>query len=194
MADIQADFSSRDKPDHLPPHRSLAELAAGLGALPRGPRDLGTLALIVRRTAPGVHETLAHAELSPSEGLPGDQWSARAPCDPRAQLAVMRRETAELIAHGRPLSAFGDNLFVDLDISAANLPPGTRLRVGRAVVETTPLPHNGCRKFRERFGPDALRFVQAPETRDQNLRGIYWKVVAPGRIEAGAAIKVLSRP
>ena len=77
----------------------------------------------------------------------------------------MRRDVAELIANGQPLSVFGDNLFVEFDISAANLPAGTRLRVGEAVVEVTPLPHDGCRKFHGRFGQDALRFVQAPATR-----------------------------
>jgi MOSC domain-containing protein YiiM len=105
----------------------------------------------------------------------------------------MRREVAELIANGQPLTVFGDNLFVDLDISAANLPTGTRLRVGEAIVEVTPKPHNGCVRFKGRFGADALRFVQAPTTRDQNFRGIYWKVVEPGEVGIGATIEVLSR-
>jgi MOSC domain-containing protein YiiM len=105
----------------------------------------------------------------------------------------MRREVAELIAHGQPLTLFGDNLIVELDLSAANLPTGSRLRVGEALVEVTPKPHNGCTKFRARFGEAALRFVQAPPTRDQNLRGIYWKVVEPGEVSVGAGIEVLSR-
>jgi MOSC domain-containing protein YiiM len=105
----------------------------------------------------------------------------------------MRRDVAELIAAGQPLTLFGDNLFVDLDISAANLPLGTRLRVGEAVVEVTAKPHNGCFKFKGRFGQDALFFVQAAPTRDQNLRGIYWKVVAPGEVSVGDPIRVLSR-
>ena len=100
----------------------------------------------------------------------------------------------ELIANGQPLTLFGDNLFVELDISAANLPVGTRIRVGEALLEVTPKPHNGCLKFKGRFGQDALRFVQATPTRDQNLRGIYWKVVEPGEIAVGAAIVVLERP
>ena len=106
---------------------------------------------------------------------------------------TLRRDVAELIAHGQPLTLFGDNLLVELDLSAANLPVGSRLRVGEALVEVTPKPHNGCRKFRARFGPDALRFVQAPPTRDQNLRGIYWRVVEPGEAGVGDRIEVLSR-
>ena len=77
----------------------------------------------------------------------------------------MRHDVAALIANGQPLTLFGDNLFVDLDISTANLPSGTRLRVGEALVEVTPKPHNGCSKFEGRFGADALRFVAPAPTR-----------------------------
>jgi MOSC domain-containing protein YiiM len=105
----------------------------------------------------------------------------------------MRRDIAELIANGQPLTVFGDNLLVDFDLSAANLPPGSRLRLGEAVVEVTPKPHNGCKKFQGRFGADALRFVASPATRDQNRRGIYWKIVTAGEVATGAPIRLLSR-
>ena len=88
--------------------------------------------------------------------------------------------------HALPLRA--------LDLTAENLPPGTRLRVGEAQVEVTPEPHNGCLKFKGRFGQDALRFVQDPATRPENRRGIYWRVVEPGDVSVGAAIEVISRP
>jgi MOSC domain-containing protein YiiM len=107
------------------------------------------------------------------------------------QLAVMNRDVAALIAAGQPLTTFGDNLYVDLDLSAANLPPGTRLRLGGALLETTAFPHNGCAKFNARFGNDALRLVQRMETRHQNYRGVYWRVVEPGEIAVGDAIEVL---
>jgi hypothetical protein len=178
-----------DVAHHLP----LAELEAGLRALAAPPRDSGRLALLVSRRADGARETPACVRLSPKEGLPGDGWSRRPPRDPEAQLAVMRRDVAELIANGQPLSLFGDNLFVDLDISTANLPPGTRLRLGEALVEVTPEPHDGCLKFKGRFGQDALRFVSAKPTRDQNFRGIYFRVVEPGEARVGDPIEVLSR-
>lgn len=174
-------------------HLPLAALEAGLAALPAAPRALGRLAVILRRHPDGGRETPARVHLAPARGVPGDGWARRPPRDPEAELAVMQRDVAELIANGQPITLFGDNLFVDLDLSAANLPCGTRLRVGDAVVEVTPKPHNGCVKFRGRFGDDALRFVQAPPTRHLNLRGIYWRVVAPGEASAGAPIAVLSR-
>jgi MOSC domain-containing protein YiiM len=176
-----------DPARHLP----LAELEAGLRGLVRASAREGCVALIVRRRADGARETPERVRLSPEEGVPGDRWSRSPPRDPDAQLAVMRRDVAELIANGQSLTVFGDNLFVDLDISVEGLPPGSRLRVGDAVVEVTPMPHDGCRKFKARFGGDALRFVQAKATRDQNLRGVYWKVIDSGEVRVGAPIRTL---
>ena len=175
-------------------HLALAELEAGLRALAPGPRDAGRLARLVLRRVDGVREEPERVWLSPEEGLPGDGWARRPPRDPEAQLAVMRRDVALLLANGQPLALFGDNLFVDLELAAASLPVGTQLRVGEARVVVTAKPHDGCRKFQARFGADALRLVQAPPTRDQNLRGVYWKVVAAGLARVGDTIEVLARP
>ena len=175
-------------------HLSMAELQAGVQALPKAPSDLGIVTLIVCRQADGARRTPEQAHLTPEEGVPGDGWNRRPPRDPDGQIAVIRRDVAELIANGQPLTFFGDNFIVELDLSAGNLPPGTRLGVGEAVVEVTAKPHNGCLKFRDRFGKDALSLVQAPETRHWNLRGIYWKVVQGGRVAQASPIRVLSRP
>jgi hypothetical protein len=174
-------------------HRPLADLEAGLRGLPAPARDRGRLALVVRRHPDGTRESLDRVVLSVAEGVPGDGWSRRPPRDPEGQLAVMRRDVAELLANGQSLTVFGDNLFVDLEISTENLPPGTRLGVGEAQIVVTAKPHDGCRKFHGRFGADALRFVQAPPTRGLNLRGVYWKVVEPGAVRVGDAITVLVR-
>jgi len=175
-------------------HRALADLEAGLQSLPVLPSDTGRLVLIVCRRAPGIHEAIERASLCPNEGVPGDEWNRRPPRKAEAQLTVIRHDVAELIANGQALTVSGDNLVVDLDISAANLPIGTRLRVADAIVEVSPKPHNGCSKFQGRFGADALRFVQAPATRHLNLRGIYWRVVEAGAVSVGSPILVLSRP
>jgi MOSC domain-containing protein YiiM len=174
-------------------HALLAQLEEGFFALPEPPKDRGRLMLIVRKTGVGQREVLEQARLTPDEGLTGDEWARRLPAKPEAQLAVMRMDVAELIAHGQPVPTFGDNLYVDLDISAANLPAGTRIRVGEALVEVTPMPHNGCKKFNARFGSDALRFVSNPATRPQNFRGIYWRVIEPGEVRAGSEVRVVSR-
>ena len=175
-------------------HVPMAELEAGLAALPEAPKDRGSLALISRRHPDGARETPEGVCLTPENGVPGDGWNRRPPHDPEAQLAVMRMDLAELIAGGQPVTHSGDNLYVHLDLTAENLPTGTRLRVGEALVEVTPNPHDGCLKFKGRFGQDALLFVQAPATRPENRRGIYWKVIEAGDARVGDAVEVISRP
>jgi MOSC domain-containing protein YiiM len=172
-------------------HLSFDELVARVRALPEPPRESARLHLIVRRHPDGVRESLDRAHLTAERGVPGDRWGRKLPVNPEAQLTVMRRDIAEVIANGQPLTTFGDNLFVDLDISAENLPVGTRAWFGNAVLEVTPKPHNGCLKFKGRFGQDALEFVQAKPTRNQNYRGIYFRVVEPGETHVGASISVI---
>jgi MOSC domain-containing protein YiiM len=188
------DTTPPEAPDSPVPYHPLAHLKQCFAQLTTPPADSGRLALIVCRRAPGVHEALDRVVLTLEKGVPGDEWNRRTPRNPDAQLTVMRRDIAELLAYGQPLTTSGDNLIVDLDISVGNLPVGTRVCIGEAVVEVTAKPHNGCHKFAKRFGHDALRFVQAPETRHHNLRGIYWKVVIPGEVGTGAPIQVLARP
>lgn len=172
-------------------HLPRAELDGRLVALPQPPQHRGMLRLIVRRRKDGTRATPEEVVLTKEEGVPGDAWARRPPRDPQAQIAVMRYDIAELIANGQPLTLFGDNLFVDLDLSGPNLCTGRRIRVGHAIVEVSPKPHNGCLKFKARFGDDAFRFVQALPTRAENRRGIYWRVVESGRVRLGDMIDVL---
>lgn len=174
-------------------HLALAVLEAGIAGFPPDDRETGRVSLIVRRSAGGEREVLSRTRLDRAEGVPGDDWARRPPCDPEAQLAVMNTSIATLIANGQALTTFGDNLFVTLDLSAANLPAGTRIAVGDATVEVTQKPHDGCSKFDTRFGNEALRFVQARATRAENRRGIYWRVVEPGEVAVGGAVRVVSR-
>ncbi len=180
-------------------HRTMAELEAGLDAICQSPTDGGALALIVRRPAQGEREVLGEAELDETVGLVGDNWLARGSkrtvdgsAHPEMQLNVMNTRTIALIADDEsrwPLA--GDQLFVDLDLSEANLPPGTRLALGGAVIEITPVPHTGCKKFVQRFGLDAMNFVNSPVGKGLRLRGLCAKVVQPGTIRAGDMVRKL---
>lgn len=169
-------------------------LAERLERLAAAPRDRGRVALIVRKAEGGVREMPERVRLDPEQGIPGDAWGRRRQPDPVAQLAVMQLGVAELLANGQPIALSGDNLYLDLDLSASNMPPGTRLRAGGCILEVTPKPHNGCSKFRGRFGPDSVRFASREDLRHRNLRGIYLRVVEAGDVGPGDPVEVLSRP
>jgi MOSC domain-containing protein YiiM len=102
------------------------------------------------------------------------------------QLNIMNARAIALVAGTKdrwPLA--GDQLYIDLDLSDANLPPGTRLALGSAMIEVTAQPHTGCRKFKARFGRDALNFVNSAVGKELHLRGINAKVIWPGVIRVG---------
>ena len=171
---------------------TLAELEQRLTKL-AAPKDSGRVTLIVRKGENGVREVQDKVLLGADTGVPGDAWGRAKQPNPETQLAVMQQDLAELIANGQPVTLFGDNLFLDLDLSNANLPTGSRVRAGSVLLEVTPFPHNGCKKFRARFGDDALRFVSKPELRPRNLRGIYLRVIETGEIQIGDAVEVTAR-
>jgi MOSC domain-containing protein YiiM len=178
-------------------HLTPAELEEGLPAIREAPKDEGTLELIVRRPTVEEREILEEAQLDLELGLVGDNWSTRGrsggrPANTKAQVTVMNVRATALVARERerwPLA--GDQLYVDFDISGANLPPGTRFAVGSAVLEVTDDPHTGCKKFSSRFGLDALIFVNSAEGRALNLRGINTRVVQAGVVRIGDAVRRL---
>ncbi|HEY8527944.1 MAG TPA: MOSC domain-containing protein [Acidimicrobiales bacterium] len=177
-------------------HLSTAALEAGLDTVRAAPADDGRLELIVRRPAVGEREELAEGQLDTAEGLVGDSWRARGsrrgPADPDAQITLMNARAALLVAVDPARRALaGDQLYVDLDLSESNLPPGTRLAIGDAVIELSAKPHTGCAKFSARFGKEALRFVNSPEGRKLRLRGANARVVVGGTVRAGDRVRKL---
>ncbi|HEY8179595.1 MAG TPA: MOSC domain-containing protein [Candidatus Limnocylindria bacterium] len=166
--------------------RTFEELESLWATVPSPPRERGTLRLVCRRVEPGVHETPDEAELSVEAGLVGDRWDATRDPDHEAQVTLMNATVAELVAADRqPLHEAGDNLIVDFDIGHDNLPPGSRVRIGETVLEVTDSPHTGCSKFSERFGQDALRWVNWRHWRERRLRGVNARVIEGGTIRVG---------
>jgi hypothetical protein len=177
-------------------HRSHSELVEGLDHVRAAPKDRGVLAMIVRRPQIGARDVLDEGELNVVDGLAGDTWRHRRSTrtadgspHPDMQLNIIGARAVQLMAQDRsrwPLA--GDQLVIDLDLSGANVPPGTRLAIGSAVIEVTEQPHTGCGKFVERFGVDAQKFVNSPVGRELNLRGINAKVVQSGTIRVGDTV------
>lgn len=180
-------------------HLTTAELEAGLATIAQAPKENGVLALIVRRPQSEAREVLAEGQLDLMEGLVGDNWRTRGSsrttdgsAHPDMQLNIMNARAIDLIAQDKERwQLAGDQLFLDMDISAENLPPGTRLALGSAIIEVTPEPHTGCKKFVARFGLDAMLFVNSPVGKALRLRGLNAKVVQPGVIRVGDVAKKL---
>lgn len=181
-------------------HLTTDQLEAGLDEIRQAPKDEGALAMIIRRPQKGERESLETGELDLTEGLVGDNWRQRGSgatpdgsAHPEAQLTIMNARAAALVAQDKSRWALaGDQLYIDLDLSQDNLPPGTQLAIGQAIVEVTALPHTGCKQFVERFGSDAMKFVNSKVGRSLNLRGINTKVVQPGQIQVGDTARKIS--
>jgi hypothetical protein len=176
---------------------SMAQLEAGLDEIRRSPLDSGSLKLIVCRPSTGVRKIQDSAELDSTVGLVGDSWATRGSSmtadgssHPEMQINIMNSRAAALVArHPERWAEAGDQLYIDMNLGPANLPPGTKLEIGSAVLEVTDIPHTGCTKFMARFGRDAVKFVNSPVGRELNLRGINARVVQPGVIRIGDLVK-----
>ena len=188
-------------PDPVMEHLSAEQLEAGLDEIRRSPADRGRVELIVRRPAVSEREVLAEGELDMSVGLVGDTWplrrSTRTPDGsphPDMQLNVMNARMVALLAGSPERRALaGDQLYLDLDLSEANLPAGTRLELGSAVIEVTEQPHTGCAKFSRRFGRGALHFVNSEVGKALRLRGLNARVVVPGVVREGDEVRKQQR-
>ncbi len=177
----------------MPKHLTRAELTAGIPEILASPADNGTLRAIVIRPEKKQRRDLDTCEISLALGTHGDHWAKgcwKSTEDgsphPDVQICLMNARCIALIAQGRdrwPLA--GDNLFIDLDLTPDNMPPGTRLAIGSAVIEITDTLHAGCASFAERYGRDATVFVNTGEGKKLRLRGIYARVVQDGRVSAG---------
>lgn len=174
-------------------HRTTAELEAMLDRIFDAPKDSGPIEMIVRRPGENQREVIESGELTTDGGLIGDSWIDRVDDngEPRmaAQLTLMNSRVTDAVAVTRdrwPLA--GDQIYVDMDLSQENLPPGSRIEIGDAVVEISENPHTGCSKFAGRFGKEALRFANVGVGRENRFRGVNAFVVESGRFQVGDKI------
>ena len=160
-----------------------------LNAVKASPKDAGVLKLIVLRLPDEQRHTPAQAVISVTHGVEGDRWNLKANANPLSQVSVMNARFLEAIAGeaGR-MNLAGDNLVVDLDLHESNLPAGTRLRIGQAVIEVTDSPHTACGKFERRYGTAMRDLTNSPEGCALRLRGLYARVIHGGEVRLGDAV------
>jgi MOSC domain-containing protein YiiM len=174
-------------------HLTMEQLEASLDHIRESPKDNGVLDLIVRRPHVDKREVLDETQLDVEQGLMGDSWIYRGSSKtadggphPEMQITVMNSRVVALVAQTKerwPLA--GDQLFVDMDLSKDNLPAGSRISIGSALIEVTAPPHLGCQKFVSRFGMDAMKFVNSPVGKELCLRGVHARVVQSGVVRTG---------
>lgn len=172
-------------------HPALTALLARFRELPLPPVQGGRVELLVQRLPEERRLTPARARLDPELGMEGDRW-ALGPRKLDAQVTLMRADVARMLLAGGGVEVFGDNLFADLDTSAANLPAGTRLRVGAALCEVTPKPHRGCSKFARRALPSGRVFLDLPAHLPMQLRGVHLRVLEGGEVAVGDRVEKLA--
>lgn len=178
-------------------HLTLQELEAALDHLRQAPKNDGIVQLIVRRPEVDEREVLEEAELDPVKGLIGDNWLVRGSkktadgsAHPEMQINIMNSRVTALLAQEKerwPLA--GDQLYIDMDLGHENLPPGSHLSIGSAVLEVSALPHTGCKKFVSRFGVEAMEFVNSPLGKSLCLRGINAKIIQGGIVKVGQSAR-----
>ncbi len=174
-------------------HLTKEQLEASLDHIRSSPKDNGVLELIVRRPRVDNREVVDEAQLDVKDGLVGDSWIHRGSAKttdggphPEMQITIMNSRVVDLVAQAKerwPLA--GDQLFIEMDLSKANLPAGSQLSIGSAIIEVTAPPHLGCQKFVARFGADAMKFVNSAIGRELCMRGVHARVVQSGVVRAG---------
>ncbi len=179
---------------------SLEELERGLDLVKCSPKESGNVEHIVCRPDVGTRQVLEEGELDLTTGLVGDSWLARGnrktedgSAHPDTQLNLMNSRVISLIARTKDRwQLAGDQFYVDLDLSPENLPPGTQLEIGDAIIQVTAEPHLGCKKFMDRYGRDATLFVNSDIGKALNLRGINARIIKPGKVKVGSEVRKLS--
>jgi len=163
-----------------------------IDALPKSPADSGRVERLVLRTGRGERATPQRVELRVGGGIVGDTWAGHEHALPENEVALMNVHVLRAVCAGDEarMALAGDNLLVDLDLSEVNLPVGSRLHVGEAVLRVASLPHRPCDKFVQRFGARAAKRIARANRRGLRGRGVLCTIERGGGVAVGDTIRV----
>lgn len=178
-------------------HRDAQQLERHLENILAAPVDDGIIEKLVCRPEENARHESNSGKLDLDRGLIGDNWKDRGnrhtedgSADPLAQVTLMNSRVSRAVAADEDgWSLAGDQIYLDMDLSSENLPAGSRLQVGEAILEISSKPHTGCAKFSARYGPDALRFVNTGRGKEGRFRGANAFVVESGTINVGDRVR-----
>ncbi|MFT3781378.1 MAG: hypothetical protein QM790_05120 [Nibricoccus sp.] len=173
------------------------ELNRRYAAIPALPKNDARVEALCVRPDLGAREIREEIDFDPVHGAIGDRWERKTwmylpdgKPDPRVQIAICN---AQVIAMLQELTETnhhpGDTLFTNLDLSHANLPRGSKLQVGNAIIEISDVENDACMKFAKHHGSVVLDWIRLPQNRPLRLRGAFAKVSVGGKVRIGDVIK-----
>ena len=165
-------------------------------AAPKTDAPIASLCLRPQRNQRAFPDRLV---LTRAEGIPGERWLtepwmtlADGSPDPRIQVSILPLRVMDLVWRDREASPHpGDPIVADLDCSEVNLPEGTLIEAGTAVLRVSSVFNEGCVKWKARYGADARAFIDAPGHPPLRLRGILCEVVRDGVVTLTDRLQVI---
>lgn len=160
--------------------------------LKKSPRDAGRIVRVCVRPRAGERVAKDEVRVTREHGLEGDRWASDPDRRPGNQVSLINVHAIESLCDGDTSRAIlcGDNLHVDLDLTEANLPVGSTLTIGEAVLEVSADPHRPCKLFVERFGASGAKKVARANRKGRRGRGVLARVLVDGTLRVGDVIHV----
>lgn len=178
-------------------HVTSDELTAALPGVLSAPKTGSAVELLCLRPDFGQRHFVDEVTVTRASGIPGERWGT-APWlklpdgsgHPGIQVSILPRRVLDLVWRDRANVVHpGDTFICDLDMTEANLPVGTLLAVGTAVLRVSDVWNDACAKWKVRHGEAAFDWVRTHPT--LRLRGVLCSVDQDGVIRNGDAVEVL---
>jgi hypothetical protein len=178
---------------------SADDLRAGMPHVLAAPKSDAPITMLCFRSDFGMREFPEHLTMTRAGGIPGERWLNHpwlklpdGSPDPRIQVSILPLRVLDLVWRDRVGTVHpGDTIVADLDMTQANLPAGTLLQAGTAVLRVSDEPNDGCVKWKARYGAAAMDWIVAPEHAGLRLRGVLCSIEQDGVVAGADRIKVL---